>query len=138
MYPNGELMKEEIVKHEDISSMVQHVKNILQSENNSHFKKKEREGHSEDLLISTIFDPRFKLIKFVGCISKTKSDAENYLRVAYKAVWSPPAIARELKKIADANVVLNDNDDDDDNVALEPKPEPELASIFTKNVSLNI
>ena len=138
VYLNGKLMKEEIVKHEDLSSEVQHVRNILHSENNSRFKEKEREGHVEDLLISTILDPRFKLMNFVGCTSKTKSDAENYLRAAYEADWSPTAIARELKKIADANVVLNDKDEDDDNVALEPEPKPEVAPIFTKNVSVNI
>jgi hypothetical protein len=34
MYLNGELIKEEIMKHEDLSSEVQHVRNILHIENN--------------------------------------------------------------------------------------------------------
>ena len=140
MYLNGELMKEEIVKHDDLSSEVQSVRNILHSENHTRFKEKEREGHVEDLLISTILDPRFKLMNFVGCTSRTKSDAEKYLRAAYDADWSPAAIALKLKKIADANVVVNDNDDDDDNVAMiaAPDPEPEVAPIFAKNVSAHI
>jgi hypothetical protein len=59
------------------------------------------------------------------------------LRAAYAADWSPTAIARELKKVAAANAMLNDNDDDDDIVALELETEPEVAHIFTMNVSVN-
>jgi hypothetical protein len=135
-YMNGELINEDMVKHEDLSPEVQQVRNILHSENNSRFKEKEREGHVEDLLIATILDPRFKLMNFVGCTSRTKSDAERYLRAAYESDWSPVAIAKELKKIADANAANNDDDDDDDNVVLEPEPEPEVAPIFTKSVSM--
>jgi len=137
MYLNGELMKEVIVKHEDLSSEVQHVKNILNSENYSRFTEKEREGYIENLFISTILDPRFKAMGFVGCTSKNKSDAATYLRAAYATDWSPTAIARELKKVAAANAMLNDKDDDDDIVALELETEPEVAHIFTMNVSVN-
>ena len=85
MYINGELIQEDIVKHEDLCPEVQEVRNILHRENVSRFKEKERDGHIEDSLISTILDPRFKLMNFVGCTSKTKSDAEYYLRNAYEA-----------------------------------------------------
>ena len=125
-------------EHEDLSFEVQHVRNILHNENNSRFKEKERKGHVEDLLIFTIIDPRFMLMNFVGCTSRCKSDAEDYLCAAYEADWSPAAIPRELKKIAYANIVLNDNDEDYDNAALEPEPEPEVAHMFTKNVSVNM
>jgi hypothetical protein len=136
MYINGELMQEDIVKHEDLSSEVNEVRTILYNENNSRFKEKESEGHVEDLLIATILDPRFKLMNFIGCTSSTKHDAENYLRSAYKADWSPEAIAFALKKVADANKDPNDEDDDDCEEEPLPEPEPEpIASIFQKKVS---
>ena len=133
MYLNGELVQEDIVKHEDLSDEVQEVRTILYNENYTRFKEKEREGHVEDLLIATILDPRFKLMNFIGCTSQTKNDAEKYLRSAYNADWSPEAIALALKKVADANRDPNDEDEDDtmDDATL-PEPEPEVATIFTK------
>ena len=68
-YLNGELIQEDVVKHEDLSDEVQEVRTILYNENYSRFKEKEREGHVEDLLIATILDPRFKLMNFIGCTS---------------------------------------------------------------------
>ena len=49
IYLNGESTKEEIVKHEDLISEVQHDRNILHSEIDSRYKEKEREGHVENL-----------------------------------------------------------------------------------------
>ncbi len=60
------------------------------------------------------------------------------MRAAYEADWSPAAIAREPKHIADANATVVDDDDIDDHVALEPEPELEVAPIFTKNISMNV
>ena len=131
-----ERIQEDIVKHEDLSSEVQEARTILHNENKSRFKEKEREGHVEDLLISTILDPRFKLMNFIGCTSSTKHDAEKYLRSAYNADWSPEAIASALKKVADAD--KDPNDEKDDDCVEEPLPEPEpepVASIFKKKVS---
>ncbi len=80
---------------------MQEVRTILYNEKHSRFKEKEREGHVEDLLIATILDPRFKLMNFIASTSITKNEAEKYLRSAYKADWSPEAIALELNKVAD-------------------------------------
>ena len=57
---------------------------MLYKENTSHFVDEERVGNKEDLLISTILDPRFKLLNFPGCTNEMKEDAENYLRSAYR------------------------------------------------------
>ena len=47
LYLKWELIQEEIVQHEDLTSEVQHVRNILHNEKNSRFKEKEREGLSK-------------------------------------------------------------------------------------------
>jgi len=130
MYINGELIQEDIVKHEDLCPEVQEVRNILHRENVSRFNEKERDCHIEDSLISTILDPRFKLMNFVGCTSRTKSDAEDYLRKAYEADWSPEAIERQLQQAKSATSEDNDVEEEVDDAPRQP----EVASIFKKNV----
>jgi len=40
----------------------------------------EREGHMEDNFISTILDPRIKLVNFNGFIAEMKANAKSYMR----------------------------------------------------------
>ena len=140
MYFHGELIEEYSVNHEDLSNEVQEVRNVLYAENKSRFKDKEREGHVEDLLVSTILDPRFKLMNFIGCTAKTKTDAETYLRAAYNADWSPEAIAKEMKKVADANAAPKEDEDMQESLPLiqmeasTTEPNLEVAPIFKKKV----
>ena len=103
MYDHGTPQEELVVEHEDLCIEVQEVRNVLHNENVKQFRDGEREGHTEDLLICTILDPRFKLMNFVGCSSKHKTNAEHYLRENYKADWSPQAVQKALKKSAAAN-----------------------------------
>ena len=65
------------------------TRKILHDEVESRFFTEEREGHKEDLLVTTILDPRFKLMDFQGCTRDMKSLAERYLRDNYVADWAP-------------------------------------------------
>ncbi len=64
----------------------------LYSENKRRFVDEERVGHKEDLLLSTILDPRFTLMIFPGCTNEMIEDAETYLRSAFRIDWSPSAV----------------------------------------------
>ena len=59
--------EEPMVEHGDLCIEVQEVWNILPNETIRRFRDVEREGHTEDLLICAILDPRFKLMNYVGC-----------------------------------------------------------------------
>ena len=50
----------------------------------------------EDLLISSILDPRFKLMDFQGCTREMKTLAERYLRDNYAADWAPTPAGNEV------------------------------------------
>jgi hypothetical protein len=97
VYKHGVLHEERSVDHDDLCTEVQEVRNVLHNENIRRFRDGEREGHTEDLLICTILDPRFKLMNYVGCSAKHKDCAELYLRENYKADWSPSAVEKALK-----------------------------------------
>jgi hypothetical protein len=98
VYVNGELTDEQIKASEELACEVQDVRRKLHNENKDRFITGERIGHREDLLVSTILDPRFKLVNFHGCTNEMQEDAESYLRSAYKIDWSPDALAKTTNK----------------------------------------
>ncbi len=69
--------------------MAMGTRKILHDEVERRFFTEGREEHKEDLLVTTILDPRFKLMDFQGCIRDMKSLAERYLRDNYVADWAP-------------------------------------------------
>jgi hypothetical protein len=136
MYKHGVLNEERMVEHADLCIEVQEVRNVLHNENIKRFRDGEREGHTEDLLICTILDPRFKLMNYVGCSAKHKDCAELYLRENYKADWSPSAVEKALKNSSPPAR------DDDDVVEVDeastsvghvaPPQAPEVPPMFKK------
>ena len=79
IYNHGVLHEELVVEHADLCIEVQGVRNVLHNENFRRFREGEREDHTEDLLICSILDPRFKLMSCVCCSAKHKECAELYL-----------------------------------------------------------
>jgi hypothetical protein len=94
---NGELTDEQLKASEELAFEVQDVSRKLHNENKDRITE-EMFGHREDLLVSTILDPRFKLMNFHGCTDEMKEDAESYLRSAYRIDWSPDALAKAREK----------------------------------------
>ncbi len=70
---------------ENLHPVVERVQSKLHNEIRRRFITEEREGHEEDLFISTILDPRFKHFSFLGATQVMRQKAEKYLRVAYHA-----------------------------------------------------
>lgn len=70
-------------------SIAEQCRKQLYLENKKRFMEGEREGHMEDLLVSTILDPRFKLMNFHGCTAEMKGNAEKWLKANYVADWGP-------------------------------------------------
>ena len=73
---------------------VAEVQNVLRTDLKRRFITEEREGHMEDLLISTMLDPRFKHFVFPGATQEMRVTAEKYFRAAYDTDWSPEAIQK--------------------------------------------
>ena len=67
VYVNGELTNEDLKVEQELACAVQEVRRMLYKEKKRRFVDEERVGHKEDLLISTIFDPHFKLMNFPVC-----------------------------------------------------------------------
>ncbi len=67
------------------------IQKKLRSEILRRFVTEEREGHTEDLLIATVLDPRFKHFMFPGSTLQMWTEAERFLNAAYVANWSPKA-----------------------------------------------
>ena len=86
---------------ENMHPVVERVQSKLSSEIRRRFITEEREGHEEDLLISTILDPRFKHFCFPGATQDMRQKAVRYLRAAYEADWSPEAKAAAEKGMPD-------------------------------------
>lgn len=99
----GELSNEDVIGHAELCQEVNAVRKCLYAENKSRFITNERVGHSEDNMICTILDPRFKLMNFNGCTAEMKSNAEFYLRENYKADWAPN------RKVVDPEIEENDD-----------------------------
>ena len=96
MYEDGKL--QEVVKsHDYLCDEARQVREILHSENKKRFVDRERDGHFEDLLITTILDPRFKLMNFNDCSLEYNHLAETYLKRNYLADWSPSAVSKANK-----------------------------------------
>jgi hypothetical protein len=72
VYANGELTDEQVKEEEELVCEVKDVRRMLHSVNKERFVTREQIGHKEDLLVSTIPDPRFKLINFPGCTNEMK------------------------------------------------------------------
>jgi len=65
-YVKNELTDEDLKAEQELACEVQEVRRMLYKENKRSFVDEERVGHKEDLLISNILDPRFKLILGIG------------------------------------------------------------------------
>lgn len=78
-----------MIQGEELCDLARETRKILHEEVVRRFYKLEREGHMEDLLVSSILDPRFKLMDFQGCTREMKTLAERYLRDNYAADWAP-------------------------------------------------
>ena len=124
-----------MVEHGDLCTEVKDVRNVLHNENFRRFRDREREGHTEDLLICTILDPRFKLMNYVGYSVKHKDCAELYWRDNYKADSSPPAIEKALKNstppLRDDDVVEVDVASTSSAPVAQPQA-PEIPQTFKK------
>ena len=88
---------------QELACEVHDVRCMLYKENKRRFVDEERVGYKEDLLISTILDPHFKLMNYPGCTNEMKEDAEIYLRSTYRLDWSPSteAKAKRLAEVAE-------------------------------------
>jgi hypothetical protein len=93
-------------------TLATNVRKALYEDVKRRFVDNERDGHLEDLLVSTILDPRFKLMNFEGvcyrlvllqgstysclistlvsgCTHDMKMNAERWLKDNYNADWAP-------------------------------------------------
>ena len=79
---------------EDMHPAVAAVQKVLHTDLKRRFITEEREGHMEDLLISTMPDPRFKHFVFSGATQEMRVTDEQYFRAAYDTHWSLEAIQK--------------------------------------------
>ena len=56
----------ELCQGDELCNVAAKTRKVLYTEVKRRFIDAEREGHMEDLLVSTILDPRFKLMNFEG------------------------------------------------------------------------
>ena len=133
VYVNGELIDDDVKMEEELTCEVQDVRRKIYSENKRRFIDEERVGHKEDLLISTILDPRFKLMNFPGSTNEMKEEAENFLRSAYRIDWCPSAVAK-AKRLAEVAEVVDKDDDEVEDLA--PSTSKPVAPLFKKEVIL--
>ena len=135
MYKHGVLHVELFVEYDDLGIEVQEVRIVLHNENIRRSQDGEREGHTEDLLIYTIHDPRFKLMNYIGCSVKRKGCAELYLRENYKADWSPSAAEKAFKNStppARDDDVVEVDEDSTSMGHVSPTQAPEVPPMFKK------
>ena len=93
-----------MLQGENLHPAVAAVQKKLRSEIFRRFVTEEREGHTEDLLIATVLDPRFNDFMFPGSTLKMRTEAERFLKAAYAANWSPEARNAAQEGDAEASV----------------------------------
>ncbi len=68
--------------------------------------------YNGNFLVSTILDPRVRLMNLPGCTNEMNADAKSYLRSEYKSDWSLGALTMARKKMEMAKVHAKDDEDD--------------------------
>lgn len=101
-----------LMQGKDLHDTASAVMTKLQEELVRRFITDERVGHREDLLVSTMLDPRFKHFVFPGATLRMRNDAKKYFRAAYDADWSPEAMSKRAESIAGTEEEQDDEGDD--------------------------